>query len=218
MQIDRLENLVPKPGERAVIIGQTGSGKSFLSRALIMPYLGRRQIIVLDTKHDPIWTKLQARYTRSYKQLQSFTFPKTPLIVYRPEGLEANPEKYDELCSWVYERGNTCLLIDETSHVVNSPTAAQPGFTDLVTRGRVRELTVLFGTQRPSYIPRIVFSESNKFFVMHLSDRRDRDTVAGYTSAKLSIDVPDRHGFWFYDVSQREPVYYKRLRMLHNGK
>ena len=41
-----------KEDEQGSVIGQTGSGKSVWTKKLIVPYIGKRQIIILDPKHD----------------------------------------------------------------------------------------------------------------------------------------------------------------------
>ena len=207
-----LSSLIPRSGERACFLGQTGSGKSFLMRAMLGAYLGKRQIIVVDSKHDSVWGNLrQANYVRSAAQVSHLRFPRHPLIVWRPEGDEANDlDAFDSFFSWVYRRGNTCLVVDETSACV--PAQGQgSGFADLVTRGRIRKLTVLFGTQRPAYIPRTVYSESQRIFTSYLSDKRDRDTVAAFSHPFLAREVPDRHGFWYYNVKTRTPLYFTGL-------
>ena len=204
--------MVPRPGEKVCLVGQTGSGKSYAARRLAGAYYGRRQIIVADLKHDPMWNGLDAQIIRKASQLPRARFPRVPVVVWRPDGDAAHDmHLMDSLFAWVYRRGNTVLVVDEVSAMVGGPTSYGPGFGDLVTRGRVRECTCIMGTQRPVMVPRIVFSESVKFGVFYLVDKRDRDTVAAFSAAEVAAPVGDRHGLWWVDTRQRSATYLPSL-------
>ena len=209
----KLSSLAPRAGERAVFLGQTGSGKTYLSRSMLGAYIGKRQVIILDSKHDSAWSRITgAKYCYSLARVERCKFPRVPVVVWRPSGEEANDYgAFDSLFSWVYRRGNTCLVIDEVSQVVQSAQTFGPGFGDVVTRGRVRGVTTLYGTQRPAYVPRIIYSESQRFFVSYVSDRRDRETIAAFTNPALSAEVPDQHGFWYYQTKGRIVRYFSGL-------
>lgn len=209
----KLSSLALRSGQRGVVLGQTGSGKSWFVRAIIGAYVGRRQVVILDSKHDPVWSRIKgARYVSTLAGVQHCKFPRIPIVVWRPHGLEAhNFDTYDNFYSWAYERGNTVIVVDEVAQTVNGPTSYGPGFADLVCRGRVRGLVCYFGTQRPVLLPRIIFSESNKFYSFFITDRRDRQTIAAFSDARLEGKVPDRHGFHFYDVSTRTYEYFSGL-------
>ena len=209
----KLSALALRSGERGILIGQTGSGKSWFARAMMGAYVGRRQVIVVDTKHDPCWSRIKgARYVATLAGVKHAKFPRCPIIVWRPQGAEAsNYDVFDDLYTWVYERGNTVVFVDEVTQTVQSPTSFGTGFNDVVCRGRVRGLIVLYGTQRPVLLPRIIFSESTRFYVFYITDRRDRQTVAGFTNPQLEREIPDRHGFYYFNVKTREVAYYAGL-------
>jgi len=58
------------------------------------------------------------------------------------------------------------------------------------------------GMQRPSWVPRMILSESQKFVLFYLTDERDRRTVAAASHYTLAREVPDLHGFYFVDTVQ----------------
>jgi hypothetical protein len=181
-------------------------------RALVGAYVGRRQVIIVDSKHDPAYNGIDARYATTLQGVTRAKYPKVPVVVWRPSGESARDyQAYDTLFDWVYSRGNTCLVIDEVSQVVQGAQTFGPGFNDVVTRGRVRGLTVFYGTQRPAYVPRIIYSESQRFFVCYVSDKSDRERIAAFTRPELAQEVPDQHGFWYYNSKSRSVQYFAGL-------
>jgi energy-coupling factor transporter ATP-binding protein EcfA2 len=212
-QTVKLSQLTPRSGERAVFLGQTGSGKTWAMRAMLGAYLGRRQVIVLDTKHDPAWNRLKgARYVATLEGVTRARFPRCPLVIWRPSGEAANdPDVFDKFYAWLYARGSTVAVVDEVSQTVAGVTNYGSGFADVVTRGRVRGLIVFFGSQRPVMVPRIVYSESQRFYVFFVSDKRDRATIAAFSNPELSANVPHQHGFWYYHSKTRKARYFGGL-------
>jgi hypothetical protein len=176
-------------------------------------YYGRRQVFVIDSKHDPAWGNVVgARYLKTLEKVERTRFPRDPIVIWRPSGIEANDaSNFDAFFSWVYARGNTCLVLDEVSSLVQSAQSYGPGFADIVQRGRVRGITVFYGTQRPAYVPRIIYSESQRFFVSYVSDRRDRETIAAFTNPAIAAEVPDNYGFWYYRTKGRKAQYFSGL-------
>jgi energy-coupling factor transporter ATP-binding protein EcfA2 len=204
-----LPRLVPKPGEHAVFLGQNGSGKTTLMIRLLGAYYGKRQIEILDTKHDPAFGRLAGRIVRRLRDAPRMRWPKEPLVIYRPDRREGHdPQVLDAWCEWIYARGATVAVIDEVTQVARSPLSYGPGLLDLLTRSRVRGVSAWVGTQRPVQAPRIIFSEPIHVFCFYLADQRDRDIVAAFTDPALREPPPDRHGFWYANRATREVAYF----------
>ncbi len=202
-------------GDRALFVGQTGRGKTVAMSLLLDRLYGQRQMIVLNTKDDPIYASWGGLRVSKLAELRKARWPENPLAIYSPERTERrNPAFMDAFCSWIWERRHTIVAIDELRQV--APGAIPlPGFADLVERSRgPRDITVAMGTQRCSFIPHSAYSESSVFYVFGLSDRRDRATIAGFTHEDLIIKPPHKYGFWEYRAGDMEAHYWRDVREL----
>lgn len=207
--LKHLAEMIPQPGEQAAFVGQNGSGKTTLMVRLLGAYYQRRQIEVMDGKRDKIWQGRKAAFARKFIQVPRYGWPKYPLVVYRPSGEEGHDRgTLDDWCEWIYERGNTVACIDEVTLITPTPLAYGPGFLDLYTRSRARGVTLFSGTQRPVQVPRMMFSEAKHVFVFYLSDKRDREIVAGFTNPGVLMEIPDRYGFFYYNQANRDLRYF----------
>lgn len=205
------ENLVPESDEQIVSIGQNGRGKSAWLKMISIPYIGIRQIVVIDSKHDSIWNGF-GKIVTTPTALYRIEFPKTPVAVYRPQGeLAHDYDAYDDIFEWIYERENTVVVVDETGKVVKDARTVGKGLDDMCTRGRKRDILRMFGVQRPSGVPRIIFSEASRFYVKSVIDQRDRDTVAGFSDESLKLKIPDRYGMRYCNTKTGEAIYFPKV-------
>ncbi len=199
-------SLIPNADEVADIIGQNGTGKSYLIRAMIDVVNGRLPIYVLDTKDEKLFHNIphSTRVTR-YADIKGVR-GSYPVIVYTPTARElANEELLDQFCEDRYNEGNCLTVIDETTQVIrrNQP---GPGALSLLSRGRGRKAPSWWGMQRPSSVSRWPFSEGKAFYVFRLNDKQDRARVAEFTHPTLGGEKPGKHRFWFYRTDFEEPV------------
>lgn len=201
-------------GKRAILIGKTGTGKTFAGMTIAKSYEGEYQIQVLATKEDKSILTMRDMYQRpvpivtTIDDVDKYKFPEYPIVVYYPNGHElAEPSIIDGWCEWIYMRKSTVAVIDELTKTVKS-TYAPPGFLDLYTRGRSQAVTVIAHTQRPRGVPPIVYDEAEYFYKFFLSDIKDRKRVTEFTHPLMVKQVSDKHGFHFYAPGESDNVYY----------
>ncbi len=196
-------SLLLKPGERGLLVGKTGSGKTmgatFLLRHLPPP------IIVLDTKGDDhLPRSFDPRITDRVDGLTDRI--DQPITIVTPTASELIDVA--GLDDWIGSLpAPATLYIDELYQVHFGSGRAGPGLVGLLTRGRSRGMTTLMSTQRPAWISRFCLTETENFYVYRLSDPADRDRVARLTAPQIER-IPRRFHFWFYRQGRAAAVLY----------
>jgi DNA helicase HerA-like ATPase len=165
---------MPRPDQRVLILGSTGSGKTTVGAWLLsqsnfdeMPW------IMIDYKRDALLNSIDRR-----RQIGLNEIPKEPGLYH----VKPNPVRDDEAVeNWllrVWEQRNIGLYVDEALRL---PTSRKTGaFETILTQGRSLRIPVIALSQRPVDLTRYAFSEANHVVVMRLTDLRDRKKVTEY--------------------------------------
>lgn len=216
--------------DRMFIVGRSGSGKSFLSKALLELYDDdektltqfRCKVCVFDPNgtfdypgkvvHDP--TRVEP--TRHY-----------PVTIYRPGVSHLNAEDWNEaLKRLFYSRDRILLLIDEFTALdtLFGSRRIEGGnyLTAYMSRGRALGKAAIIVTQAPSSIPLTVIRNAERFAVFDLPLQDDRDRMAGVigryttetnprTGEATQVDIRDRKAlgkfqFFYLGPGLDEPV------------
>jgi len=203
------------PGQRLLVTGKTGSGKT---RGMI--WFAARQslpVIILDTKneeafetlpHALIVDGLDLDFENIYKeQVPAF-------VVVRPSIAENDSEALDGFLLRCYEElTQVCIMIDELYSVAENSYPA-PGLKAILTRGRSRRLTLISGSQRPAWIPLFCFSEADAFAVYRLSLEQDRQRLVNITGEAALKEPLDNFEFWWYTYALQAPVRHAAVPLL----
>ncbi len=184
------------PGERVIIAGRTGSGKTVGSLWLLSRSPGLW--IILDRKYDNTFdgvgpvVGLDTNYEKLWEENR--------VLVVRPE--TSDPAELDKWIGVISERyQHIGLLVDEL-YYVHSNGRAGDGLVGWLTRGRSRGQSFIGCTQRPAWISRFCFSESDYIvsYTLNLSD--DRKRMYEFTGRKDMLQKTKRHKWSWYDVSE----------------
>jgi hypothetical protein len=179
---------LPRPDERVVFIGPTGSGKTYLAQRLLSKY---QQVVVVDGKHDRktwrAWDKNKAvlkadSLSQLERALNEMKERKGSAVLYRPpeEHLRATgAEGLDEIFRLAYARHDTIVYIDDLVLLArNSAAFARlPSYQDCVTCGRSKGVAIWSSIQRPARVPLIAMTESEHQFAFYLRNGSDRDVT-----------------------------------------
>jgi hypothetical protein len=188
------EFLLPGDAERAVVLGRTGSGKSyFLVWLLSHADVDIKPWIIIDHKRDG--------YLNSLPHVQKLALGELPsepgLYIVSPTFKE--DEQVDEYLHTILEAGDIGIFTDEGNKLPQRE-PLYVGLKSVFAQGRSKNVPVLFATQRPSWINKSVLSEGDYYALFHLQNIEDR-ARAGTVMPRDVIEkrLDTYHAHW-YDV------------------
>lgn len=192
------------PGQRGLVCGATGSGKTVLTRYMLR---GVQRLVVLDPKGTLYKWGLEEWDASTRKRLADGNPVRVRVAL---EAGESSAKFWESVLREVYRAAYCVLYIDE-AYGVNRGTNAGEWLEAIWTRGREFEITGIAATQRPRNIPVILLSEAEHFFIFELRNPDDRDHVAAYVDPVIKTKVPDPHGFYYYQAGKKHVKYYPSL-------
>lgn len=202
-------------GERGLNVGPTGSGKTEgaifqLRNPCVYP------VIIFDTKiEDKFFGVHDEDAGESLALIETFDdfvkLSKKPrkdwphYILVRPETHEMlEVEELDKYSQLVYAKFGSCFVYYDELYNWHKNGQCGPGLLGLLTRGRSKGKTLLMSTQRPSWISRFCFTESNRFYLYRQTDARDRKTIEAMVPNYASYKLPPKYYFYYFEVGEHE--------------
>lgn len=185
---------LPDQTQRLSIVGATGSGKTQAALwHLSMRDIETRPWIIYNFKGDRSIDSIPFARDLGLDELPV----KPGVYIVRPQ-----PGQIDEMQTqmWgVWKKGGIGVYVDEGYMVGDR----NPAFRALLTQGRSKEIPIIVLSQRPVWMDRFVFSESEFFQVFRLNHRKDRKSVEEFVPADLERRLPDFYSR-YYDVGSNE--------------
>ncbi len=198
-----------EPGERALIAGRTGTGKSTLACWLLNR--SPQNWIIFNPKHTAAYRGLSDAviYKRFEPKplIRDIQRKKYTIINFRRE--EADPEFMDAVLTWLHEKlTNVGVCIDELYTMHGSSGRAGDGLVGWLTRGRELRQSFLGLTQRPAFISMFLFSEANYIGAMDLTRRKDRARMVEETGREEFLHPLVGHQWLWYNVPRDDITLY----------
>jgi len=183
-----------KQGQRVLIVGQSGSGKSTHARILAATQ-SNIHFLVIDFKDDKDeiathFFKLAQRVACTYDVQKIFSLiTQYSIVIFTPPVDFSDDDLNNFLLDWYYRVRNCGLLFDEAMLLPNSL-----GIKTLMSRGRSKGLSVIACTQRPVMIPTVCRSESNIVFIHKLRLPEDVKVISDLTGYSKQT-IKDLNGY-----------------------
>jgi len=183
--------------ERGCIVGQTGTGKSYLA-ARLLPR--DKPLCIIDPKRSFGYA------AQVYDSPAAIWRSKPERFIYRPKPVFFRDlQAYDEVYRYCYERGpkmrgGILVYTDDIVGVVHE--LRPPAYLQMVYQmGRGLGIASLSCCQRPARVPRFMTSEVEKSYCFRVRLRDDvkrinEDCCPGYDPDLLL----SKHHFFYYDV------------------
>lgn len=182
----------PDDTQRLSIIGSTGSGKTNAA----MWHLSHRRFdlmpwVIYDFKRDE---SIEA--APYFREITLEEIPVRP-GVYVVHPLPDDYEPVENHMQEIWKRGHMGVYIDEGYMIGRNNRA----FRNLLTQGRSRGIPMIILSQRPVWMDRFVFSESEYFQVFRLQHKMDRKKVQEFFPPETNLEerLPEFHSR-YYDV------------------
>ena len=215
-----MSNYEIKPNEHVLIVGTTGSGKSFFAENYLRNY---DSVVKLDTKNeveerrekgDSPWLGLEEgtdfEVVHHLAELPKCTCEK---IIYAPVFEELNDEFYNEFFRWCFERKNTIVWVDELMSITTAQTIPEQ-LKRILTQGRSKNVGCWCCSQRPSGIPMIIPANCSHYIVYYLNWVEDRKKMVAFTGCDEILEPLEKSKFYFwYCSSGMEHAYKCRLKI-----
>jgi len=193
-----------KQGEHVIIIGDTGSGKTFLT-SKILPL--RQHVMVLRTKPDDI--KFEGfRKVDLLRKVGGF-FDDSGKKVYKfllDPDYDLQQRELSQAFEKAWREGGWTVAIDETYYDTQI-LKLERQINKLLTQGRSKHITVVCGMQRPVFISRFAMSQATHAFIFRC-EGRDLKSLADALSPSIIKPVEGlrEHDFIYFNRATREVI------------
>lgn len=192
-----------KQGEHVILVGDTGSGKTYLESKLL-PL--RKHVIVLRTKPDDIKFTDFRKVTSVFK-IGAFPFNNAGqeitkyLLVPKYEDQRREAARLFET-AWL--EGGWTVAVDETYYATNI-LKLESYINKLLTQGRSKRITVVAGMQRPAWVSRFALSQCTHAFIFRM-EGRDLTALSQALSPAIVEPVANLtgHDFIYFNRATRE--------------
>lgn len=186
---------LPARNDRVAILGRTGSGKTTLAAWLTSEAdIDKKPWVIIDYKGEQIFDQIHKADKDIITELSpNDAAPRKPGL-YRVEPIPGEDDGKITNFLWrIWERQRVGVYVDECHLLPNSDALK----ACLVT-GRSRQIPMMIISQRPAWVPREVFSESNHHVVFDLSREDDRKTAGSFVSptGETLPRMRDFHSIW----------------------
>jgi hypothetical protein len=189
---------MPEGRDRIAVIGPTGSGKTYAAIwHLSLQNFDVKPWIIIDPKIDDNIAQIEG-----VEEIDLYA-DKLPSQagLYIAHPVPSQMDDLDDYFMRVWEQENIGLYCDE-----GYMNADGDGFLACLTQGRSKRIPMIILCQRPAFISRFVWSESQFFQAFDMTHEDDRKKLNMFMRGR-NASIGDKHlpefHSWYFDVKQQ---------------
>ena len=153
-------------GQHVVVLGSTGSGKTYFVRNCLLPLFDR--VLIFDSE-DMDFTDFPTLSLWQVKRFSRSNYRFYGKIVLTGK-LDLDEPVIEEVCDALLAHGHDmAVYIDEVTDFSDARSIPDP-LRALIRKGRKRGISVIVGTQRPAMLSKDYYGNSQHRFIFFLSD------------------------------------------------
>jgi hypothetical protein len=186
---------LPNNSQRLALVGRTGSGKT---QAAVW-HLSKRNLqsfpwIILNWKEDDLINSIP--YASHIEVNNNLRSVRNGVFIVTPTPNQT--EEVDALLWRIWNKEDIGVMVDE-GYMIGSSDA----FNACLTQGRAKRIPMIVCSQRPVWMSRFVWSESDFIQAFDLTVDDDKDTIQKYAPIDLYRNIP-AFWSWYYDVGKKK--------------
>ena len=190
-------------GKRAVIAGRTGTGKSTLGKWILNRSPGHW--IILNPKWTSAYGTLKDSVTIEGIDLNKIekAFVKHKYTIVNPHPEQSNPETMDAFIEYMHLNFTGFGIVADELYTLHKNGQAGQGLLGLLTRGRELKHSFLGLTQRPVFVSKFIFSESDYIGALDLTLSLDQKTMYENTGREEFRQGLNGHEWLWLDIGAK---------------
>ena len=218
---DHLANLKWKQGEHILIAAPTGSGKSVLAgelaekRSYVANFITKTKDPLFSGAAYKDWVRVTewqpGRSPKAWENKVLLWAKEQPTMA---ETRDVQKIVFREALEDVFKRGGWCLVFDELHYLADQHFLnLSDAIAILFHMGRSNNVSLMALTQRPAWVPKIIYSSVSHAYIARTRDQADLkrlSELAGVDSktiAQAVSQLESRHDFLYVNpMGDKEPV------------
>lgn len=194
-----------KVSERILLMGKTGSGKTYFSKWFLREISKKMRVAIVDPKmfwlgEKPVWARGREQGTIDKPRLVTRFNPKYMVQVIQPDIYDMDLEKF---CLDCMHFRHTYFVLDENEGLATA-TSVPLGLRKIWKQGRVLNVGAVAGSQTYSGIPKIFKTQAEHFILFRVGEE-DADDASNLLH--VDVDVVKKLGeyeFIYYNANSKE--------------
>lgn len=192
-------------GEHIVVLGATGSGKTYWCRETLSPLWTR--VIIVDTEEYDYQKLPAVGVGKALALAKSDDKAFRVRVVFRGDYGEEDHANMASLCNGLLKSGHdTLIILDETTDFCDA-NYIPPPLRSLIRKARKRKITVAMATQRPAMLSKDAYTQSVHRVVFYLPDY-DCAAIKRYApwAGERMGEIPYRSYSYLYQAPNGEVI------------